>query len=411
MSERATGEERWPPAEGIGLGQPLHTEQVAEGVYWARGFANAGWAVTREGVVVIDTCGGVGSRALLEAIRRTTDAPVRYLIYTHGHVDHTLGAQNLLEDGAQIIAHEMVPERFRKYEALVDHTNRINGLQFHIDVSGFRPQFQYPHITYHDRYEFELGGRRFHLFHGRGETDDATVIHLPEEGVVFSGDFLISVFPNLGNPFKVNRFEREWFETLERIQALNPAAVCPGHGPRLHRGREEVRQVLSDNIEALRYLHQEVIRRLNEGQTLDQMVAEVRLPPHLEESPHLRPYYSRVEFAVINIHRRYAGWFDWDPADLIPQRRQETARILRDLIGDDERIVQRARDLLEGGQPLQAVAVLQVLLRAQPEHRPGREVRARIMERLMAEDPCLMSRNVWRYYLEEDRLFLGEAAR
>lgn len=406
MTERQPGAEDWPPPEGVGR-REVHTEQVAEGVYWARAFANAAWVVTPEGAVVIDTGGGTASRALLEAIRRTTDRPIRYLIYTHGHVDHTLGAQGFLEDGARIIAHEMVPERFRKYEALAEHTNRINSLQFHLSLSGFRPLFQYPHITYHDRYSFELGGRRFELFHGRGETDDATVIHLPDAGVVFSGDFLIGVFPNVGNPFKVVRFEREWFETLERIQALDPAAVCPGHGPRVHRGREQIREVISHNVEALRFLHQEVIRRLNEGQTLDQMVAEIRLPPRLAESPHLQPLYSRVEFAVINIHRRYSGWFDWDPADLIPQPRVETARILRELIGDDERIVGRAQELLEGGQPLQALTVLQVLLRARPDHRPGRELRARIMERLSADDPCLMSRNVWRHYLEEDQRFLG----
>ncbi|MBI1885376.1 MAG: MBL fold metallo-hydrolase [Chloroflexi bacterium] len=407
MTQPQPESQAWPPREG--LPRTLQVQPVAEGVYFARGFSNAGWVITDDGVVVIDTAGGPASRLLLEEIRKTTDKPVRYLIYTHGHVDHTLGAQVFDEDGlCRVIAHEMVAERFRKYEKLNEHTNRINALQFHLPIPpDFRPRFRYPDLAYHEHYSFQLGGRNIDLFHGRGETDDATVIHVPDANVVFSGDFLIGVLPNLGNPFKVVRFEREWFETLERVQQIDPAAVCPGHGNRAHLGREQVREVLSHNIEALRYLHDEVCRRLNEGETLDRMVAEVRLPPHLAESPHLRPYYSRLEFAVITIHRRYAGWYDSDPADLIPQPRQEVAAALRGLIGDDEQIVAKARALLDEGRPLLALPVLQVLLRADPDNVAGRRLRTELMQRLFDSDSCLMSRNVWRRFLEEDRAFLA----
>ncbi len=404
-----SADQEWPDAVTRQRLPGLRVEEVAAGVYWAQSFANAGWVVTDDGIVLIDTAGGIGSVALRQELRRRTDLPVRYLIYTHGHEDHVVGAHLLVDEGTRVIAHEMVPERLRKYELLREHTNRINSLQFHIDLSGLRPEYRYPDITYHDGYAFELGGRRFELFHGRGETDDATVIHVPDVGVVFSGDFVINVFPNVGNPFKVVRFEREWFETLERILSLGPTALVPGHGLSLLQGAQ-VREALEHNVEALRFLHQEVARRLNEGQTLDQMVAEVRLPPHLAESPHLRQLYSRVEFAVMTIHRRYAGWYDGDPADLIPAPRLETARILRELVGDDERIVARARVLWQSGHPLQAIAILQTLLRAEEEHVQGRKLRLAIMEALAAGDRCLMSRNVWLHFAQLDRAFLAGRA-
>ena len=61
---------------------------------------------------------------------------------------------------------------------------------------------------------------RFELTHGRGETDDATFVWLPEKGVLVSGDFVIWVFPNAGNPRKVQRFAPDWAVALRRMQAL-----------------------------------------------------------------------------------------------------------------------------------------------------------------------------------------------
>ena len=63
-----------------------------------------------------------------------------------------------------------------------------------------------------------VGGVRIELFHGRGETDDATFVWLPEQRVLASGDFVIWVFPNAGNPRKVQRFGPDWAAALRRMQ-------------------------------------------------------------------------------------------------------------------------------------------------------------------------------------------------
>ena len=55
-----------------------------------------------------------------------------------------------------------------------------------------------------------IGGEEIALFHGRGETDDATFVWLPQTRVLISGDFVIWVFPNAGNPRKVQRYAAEW---------------------------------------------------------------------------------------------------------------------------------------------------------------------------------------------------------
>jgi glyoxylase-like metal-dependent hydrolase (beta-lactamase superfamily II) len=337
--------------------------------------------------------------------RTAGDAPVRYAIYTHGHEDHVFTTQRFGEfapDG-EVIAHGFLPDRLRKYEDIRPHIARINSIQFHLPIPPVERQYKYPDIVYWDEYAFELGGKRFELFHGRGETDDATVVHLPDDGVVFAGDFLISVLPNLGNPYKVPRYCRGWITALERILALKPRVVAPGHGTGILQGEENVQSCLSDTVRALGYLDGEVIRRMNERQTLDQIVSEVHLPPDLEDSRWLRQTYSRTEFAVQMIHRNYAGWFDGDPSDVFPIPRKALAGELRRLIDDDAQVLERARALWNAGERRQAVELVQIILRDEPSHREAHELRLRFMETLLNEDRCVMSRGAWHLFADEDR--------
>jgi glyoxylase-like metal-dependent hydrolase (beta-lactamase superfamily II) len=385
----------------------MTAREVGRGVYWLGAGSCAGWVETADGVVVVDA--GFNRPEVIGELRRTTDKPVTAVIYTHGHEDHVFTEERFAEfgtAGTRVIAHGFVPERLSKYEMLRDHIRRTNAVQFHrpFETMSSAVRYRYPDVTYWDSYTLDAGGRRIELFHGRGETDDATVVHVPDAGVIFAGDFLISSWPNLGNPYKVPRYCRGWYETLQRMQALGPRVLAPGHGLALVEGKEAGR-CLDDTIAALRYLHDEVVRRLNEGQPLERMVAEVRLPRELEDSPYLRQVYSRMEFAVIEIQRGYTGWYDGDPADLLPAPRLALAPHLRELIGDDTAILSRSQLLWDRGERHAAIELLQVLLRADPDHPAGRAHRLRYMETLLAEDRCLMSRGVWHHFADLDRGF------
>jgi alkyl sulfatase BDS1-like metallo-beta-lactamase superfamily hydrolase len=262
----------------------------------------------------------------------------------------------------------------------------------------------YPTITYRDNYSFKLGGLTFELFHGKGETDDHTLVWIPELKAVFCGDLLEASFPNLGNPFKVMRYAREWAETLERVLALNPDLAIGGDA--VLTNNQEINEHFKENIELLRYLEDSVIDAANQGKNLEQMIEEIQLPSHLENSPNLRQIYSRREFAIYNIWKRYCGYFDFSASSVLPRPKRELASVARDLIGNDEAIVKKAENLYHDGQLQLALETLDLILKVEYENVPARRIRQKILEKLADTDICLMSRNVWTYYRDEDKKFL-----
>ena len=197
-------------------------------LYQEAHYAYTSWVITTDGVVVIDSGTGPVGPLVKKEICRETDKPVKYLIYTHGHMDHVGGAFTYLDDKPEIIAHENILERFKRYNLTQDYINKIMQIQIHTDFSSNPTSLIFPTKTYRDKYQFQLGGKTFALFHEKGETDDHTIVWIPELKAVFCGDLLEASFPNLGNPFKVMRYAEEWAIALERILALEPDFAIGG---------------------------------------------------------------------------------------------------------------------------------------------------------------------------------------
>jgi glyoxylase-like metal-dependent hydrolase (beta-lactamase superfamily II) len=371
-------------------------------------YAYTSWVITNEGVVVIDTGTPPVSPLVNEEIAKETDKPIKYVIYTHGHGDHSRGTFAYMKHNPKIVAHENLIQRFNNHQLTAGYIRQIMNIQIHANMPN-TPQrqdsFIYPTETYRDEYRFQLGGKTFELFHGKGESDDHTLVWIPEERTVFCGDLLEASFPNVGNPFKVMRYAEEWAVALERVLALDPDFAIGGDV--VLTNKKEIGEVFRENIELLRFLQDSVINAANEGKNLEQMLEEIQLPPHLENSPNLRQIYSRREFAIYNIWKRYCGYFDFSPSGLLPRPKHEIAGVTRDLIGNDELILQKADDLIRNNQLQLALETLDIILKADYENVRARRLRLEILRKLADTDICLMSRNVWIHYLEEDERFLS----
>jgi alkyl sulfatase BDS1-like metallo-beta-lactamase superfamily hydrolase len=373
--------------------------------------AGCAWVDTDEGVVLFDTLmSKAAARATLERIHQISGR-VRYIVYTHGHLDHVSGAPVFMADNPEIIANALLPERLDGYRMLAEHRARITAIQFNVpEVVRRGEDYVYPTKTFQGELIFSLGGKTFECRTARAETDDVCWAWVPEIKTAFIGDLIIGSFPNIGNPWKPTRFALPWARTLEAVRAKEPELILCNGGALAYEGRTAL-EVLDANIEAIHALHDQVVNFINQDMHITEMIHAVKLPDHLKDNPYLRFTYSRPEFFVYNVYRWYHGYFDHNPAHLLPRPRKEVAAEIHRLIGDANKILGRARTLLEQGQAQLALEVLDTLLTADEENLEARELRIRILEVLGSEDYCLMSRNTWVYFIDRDKAFLKARGR
>jgi alkyl sulfatase BDS1-like metallo-beta-lactamase superfamily hydrolase len=254
--------------------------------------------------------------------------------------------------------------------------------------------------------EFKLGDKTFELHHARAETDDATWVFVPEIKTVFVGDLIIAGYPNIGNPWKPTRFALPWARALEAVQAKAPELLIAHGGRAVYQGREEVQELLDVNIEGILSIHDQVVDGINKDIPVDEMIHSIQLPDGLKKHEALQFLYSRPEFAVYNIYRWYHGYFDNNPAHLLPRPDKEINAEVFNLIGDAQAILNRANDLVEEGRPQLALQVLDILFKQEPDNVAARKLHLKILEKLCEEDYCLMSRNAWVYFMEKDKQYL-----
>jgi glyoxylase-like metal-dependent hydrolase (beta-lactamase superfamily II) len=213
---------------------PIPLVQLSPAVYVAlgdtgrgsEGRPNAGFVVTPAGVVVIDALASPRQgEELVRTIRSVTKQPIKWLILTHHHPDHTFGAIVFRRLGAKIIAH---PDRRTLAseggeDALLADWVRLVGLDA---MRGFEFADK-PDLPVSSSKTLELGGRRFLIRHpGAAHTAGDLVVWLPDEKILFAGDLLIED----GVTMVVDGSSGELLRALAVIDSLHPTKVVPGHG-------------------------------------------------------------------------------------------------------------------------------------------------------------------------------------
>ena len=372
--------------------------------------ANASWINTSEGTVLIDTLLTPDVAQIMQKKITISGGVIKYIIYTHHHNDHLGGASVFEKDGPEIIAQRCLPDQVKKYQILKKHRARITSIQFNIPFDPDRSiKYVKPTRTFDQETVFSLGDKTFELYHAQGETEDATWIYIPELKTAFVGDLIIAGFPNIGNPFKPTRFALPWAKALERIRAKKPKMLI-AHGGRPVYMDEEVDELLKVTVEAVHSVHDQVVDYINQDIPIDEMIHLVELPEHLKNNQYLNFIYSRIEFAVYNIYRWYHGYFDHNPANLLPRPQSEVNTEIFNLIGDSARIIERSEKLLNDGKAQLAIQVLDLLLKYDPDNITARKLHLKILTKLGEDDFCLMSANTWVYFMEQDRKFLEAKA-
>ncbi|WP_395703889.1 MBL fold metallo-hydrolase [Aquabacterium sp.] len=264
------------PARAQPTLEPLPALQVAEHVWFVQGEAalgspanrnfisNAAFIDTEQGVVVIDALGSPAlARALLATIRLHTPRPIRYVIVTHYHADHIYGLQVLKAEGATILAHAEGREYLGSDTAEQRLVASRETLAPWIDAQT--------RLVPADRWlaqdlTLPMGDETLQIRHvGPAHTAEDLVVYAERAGVLFAGDLVFR-----GRiPYVGQADSRAWIDALERLIALQPRRLLPGHGPMSEAPQADL-QLTRDY---LRYLRERMGRAAAEMEPFEEAYA------------------------------------------------------------------------------------------------------------------------------------------
>lgn len=356
---------------------------------------------TEAGLLLCDSGTGAMAARILEVLREYTGDPVHTIVLTHGHWDHVAGVPTFDSEAKaqgvprpQLIGHAAIPGRLERYLATGGFNTVINQRQFPGANLNWPPPHRFPDTTYEERATLDLGGRAIELNHARGETDDHTWLWIADRKLVVSGDFFIWSGPNCGNPQKVQRYAKDWADALRAMIAKNPEILIPGHGPAIY-GAAAIGEVLANTAEYLESLHDSTLALMNAGKSLDYILHHVQVSSHLSSKPYLRPTYDHPEFVVRNVWRLYGGWYDGNPANLMPAPEAELALELAALAGGAENLAARAEALAGQGSYRLAGHLAETATLAAPDNPETHRVRAKVYKLRAEQETSIMARGIF----------------
>ena len=200
--------------------------------YTAEGDPNTGIVIGDDAVMVIDTqATPVMAQDVIRRIREVTDKPIKYVTLSHYHAVRVLGASAYMAHGGQqIIAsqdtYDLIVQRGEQ-----DKASEIGRFpRLFQAVESVPPGLTWPTLTFTGRLTLWLGRLEVQLLQlGRGHTKGDTVVWLPQDGVLFSGDLV--EFD--ATPYAGDAYFQDWPQTLDRIAALKPQKLVPGRGAAL----------------------------------------------------------------------------------------------------------------------------------------------------------------------------------
>ena len=208
--------------------------------YTAEGDPNTGIVIGDDCVLVADTQATPAMAAdVIRRIREVTDKPIRYVVLTHYHAVRVLGASAYQPQ--QILAsqdtYDLIVERGEADKA--SEIGRFPRLFRNVDTVP--PGLTWPTMTFSGKMTLWLGRLEVQLLQlGRGHTKGDTVVWLPQDRVLLSGDLV--EFD--ATPYAGDAYFDDWPRTLDRLAALKPLALVPGRGPALI-GEAQVAQGLA----------------------------------------------------------------------------------------------------------------------------------------------------------------------
>jgi cyclase len=255
---------------------PANIQKIKDGIYVYVGKnlnSNCGIVITQEGVVLIDSGHNpTDSRAILQAVKKLSPLPIRFLIDTEPHPDHTTG-HFVFAPPATIIVHAGATESMINRER--DTPGRIQKLagvspEMGAALEGYR--FVTPHVEYRQKMTLNVGERTFELLYMKNVHSEAdTAVWLPKERVLFSASGIVVDQFNILRPFVTIP---DILAAAKMMKGLNPEHVIPGHGI------PGTVKIFEDTEKYYALLLDRVGKMVKDGKSLDDIKKELKMPEY-----------------------------------------------------------------------------------------------------------------------------------
>jgi alkyl sulfatase BDS1-like metallo-beta-lactamase superfamily hydrolase len=378
----------------IGVDNPLRTGEsqqaavrVNEAIYLAYGFGNTFLVTTSAGNVVIDTSSVLRAPRAKELLQRENAGPIKYIVLTHAHGDHAGGVPLWKAADTQVIVQKEHYEFVNYQTRLAGFFAERNAAQFNFQRAALGPWAgNYgakieATVQFDERYEFTLGDTKFELTSTPGETPDHLTVWIPKYQAAFVGDNYYESFPNIYTLRGTKpRWALDYIASLDKVLALKPELLLPSHGEPV-RGNAEITRRLTQYRDAIAYVHDAVVRGMNEGKDVFTLMHEIRLPPELV----VGEGYGNLIWSIRGIYEGYAGWFDLRPTTMYDVPPSAVFPDLAKLAGGAEPVTKLASQYVGAGRLVEALHLTEVALASDPQFRPALETRLAALQGLRAK--------------------------
>lgn len=386
-----------PGADAITPATDAPAVDVGDGVWLSPGLSNSYLITTTDGRIVVNS--GMGFEGPLHRAKydAVDGSPTRAVILTQGHYDHVGGLPVLVDEGTDLIAqanHRVWREDNQRLEAFrsrnsafawidailaaMEHTRALG-------VEAASSELPEPTVLVDERLELTVGDRELVLIATPGgETFDSLVIWLPATRTLLSGNLTGPLFGHVPNLVTIRgdryRDALTYIDSLEIVKELRPERLLTGHFDPIE-GGDRIAEEVEAMQEAMRWVHDRTVDGMNAGADVWELMRTITVPDHLD----VGEGYGKTPWNVRAIWENYAGWFHHrSTTELYGVAPLATAPDLVAAAGADP-LVAAAQAHLDGGRPVEAIQLTDVVLAVERSHAGAKAVAVAAHEALLAD--------------------------